>query len=100
MGLKISEKMAELRIRIDEILFYVWDPIGVNDTPLARDEYYSYIPTTYKLAQETECITKVSEYLNTMETVNMGLSSNMNRCIVAAEYICEWCEELGMNNKS
>jgi hypothetical protein len=30
--------------RVSEILFYVWDPIGVNGMPSCRDEYESYVP--------------------------------------------------------
>jgi hypothetical protein len=35
----------ELERRVDEILFYKWDPIGINHYPVARDEYRSYIPS-------------------------------------------------------
>jgi len=30
--------------RVSEILFYVWDPIGVNGMPSCRDEYENYVP--------------------------------------------------------
>jgi hypothetical protein len=39
MNNKLTINQSELFRRIDEILFYVWDPIGVNDSPYARDEY-------------------------------------------------------------
>lgn len=29
--------------RVDEVLFYQWDHIGVSDTPEARGEYDSYV---------------------------------------------------------
>ncbi len=35
-------KIKELYQRIDEVLYYVWDPIGVSDEPCARAEYSSY----------------------------------------------------------
>ncbi len=35
--------------KIDEILWFDWDPIGVNDYPEARDEYRSYVPEIYDL---------------------------------------------------
>ena len=34
---------AEMESRVSEILFYVWDPIGVNGMPSCRDEYQSYV---------------------------------------------------------
>jgi len=44
MGQKLPPKQLELYKRIDEILFYRWDPIGVSDGAWARDEYQSYLP--------------------------------------------------------
>jgi hypothetical protein len=35
---------SEMETRVSEILFYVWDPIGVNGIPACRDEYESYVP--------------------------------------------------------
>ena len=35
-------KIKELNQRIDEVLYYEWDPIGVSDKPCARAEYSSY----------------------------------------------------------
>lgn len=43
MGRKLSAFERELCLRINEVLYYVWDPIGVADTPRARDEYDSYV---------------------------------------------------------
>ena len=34
---------AELFSRVDEVVHYVWDPIGVAQEPWARDEYNSYL---------------------------------------------------------
>ncbi len=31
-------KLRELEKRIDEVLYYVWDPIEVSDEPCARAE--------------------------------------------------------------
>ncbi|MCE2939506.1 MAG: hypothetical protein ACK5XS_11605 [Armatimonadota bacterium] len=33
---------------VDELLFYVWDPIGINDDPNVRDEYYDYVPQVFE----------------------------------------------------
>ena len=35
--LKLSRKKNELLKRIDEIMHYIWDPIGVFGVPSARD---------------------------------------------------------------
>lgn len=34
---------SEMEARVSEILFYVWDPIGVNRMPSCRDEYEDYV---------------------------------------------------------
>lgn len=47
-----KQQLRELDKRIDEVLFYVWDPIGVSDIPEARGEYSSYTMTILKYAVE------------------------------------------------
>jgi len=44
MGKMLPPKENELRQRTDEVLHYLWDPIGVAGAPGARDEYWSYLP--------------------------------------------------------
>lgn len=34
---------------VDEVLYYVWDPIGINDEPMARSEYYDYVPRVFEI---------------------------------------------------
>lgn len=36
----------DLFVAVDEILCYIWDPLGVSadGTPQTRDEYTSYVP--------------------------------------------------------
>lgn len=34
---------------IDNILWTDWDPIGLKDLPICRDEYRSYVPAIYRL---------------------------------------------------
>lgn len=34
---------SEMEIRVSEVLFYVWDPIGVKGMPSCRDEYDDYV---------------------------------------------------------
>ena len=35
--------LVELHMRVSEVLFYVWDPIGVNGMVACRDEYDDYV---------------------------------------------------------
>ncbi|CAD6563044.1 hypothetical protein ACFQ3P_41525 [Paraburkholderia sabiae] len=49
MGYKLADDELELHRRVDEVLFYVWDPIGVANSPAARDEYYGYLPIVFSM---------------------------------------------------
>ena len=48
MGIKLSPEDSLLYRKIDEILWFDWDPIGVNDIA-PKDEYRSYLPEIYRL---------------------------------------------------
>jgi len=49
MKQKLSPVEKELYQRTDEVLHYLWNPLGVSDIPKARDEYYSYLPQVFSL---------------------------------------------------
>ena len=44
MKKQTEEMQSELERRVSEVLFYVWDPIGVNGMPACRSEYDDYVP--------------------------------------------------------
>jgi len=75
-------KIKELTNRIDEILYYLWDPIGVSDEPCTRGEYSSYVGIITRLVIEENEL-KIIEKLSEIESVNMGLTQNstMNKQI-------------------
>jgi len=43
--MKDRTKIKELLNRIDEVLYYLWDLIGILDEPCARGVYSSYALT-------------------------------------------------------
>jgi hypothetical protein len=45
--MKLLPHQDELYRRTDEVLHYIWDPIGVAGVPEARDEYDSYLPHAF-----------------------------------------------------
>jgi len=47
MGEKLPPRELELYKRCDEVLHYLWDPIGVAGAPAARDEYHAYLPEVF-----------------------------------------------------
>lgn len=60
----LSKNKNELYSRIDEVLHYVWDPIGISGVPEARDEYHSYLPVVFgkvKRGADKKGISRLSE---------------------------------------
>jgi hypothetical protein len=64
---------AKVHERADEILQYLWDPIGVGHFPEARDEYSSYVPQVVRLLFEEKSRQELLRYLHEIESGHMGL---------------------------
>jgi hypothetical protein len=77
----------ELQRRVDEVLFYVWDPIGVSNEPYARGEYESYVPKILQLVEENDDIQPISTYLANIISTNMSLSPDKKQCDYTAEIL-------------
>lgn len=86
----------ELYKRIDEILFYKWDPIGVSDSDWARDEYQSYLPKIFAFALESNSPEPIAEFLGVVSNEIMGLSVAPEHNRKIAELIIEVKKGLGL----
>jgi hypothetical protein len=73
--------------KIDEILWFDWDPICVNDVEEARNEYQSYTPQIFSLKINGAEKEAISKYLYKIETENMGLVGNIDKCLEIADKI-------------
>lgn len=89
-------KESELYKRCDEVLHYIWDPIGVAGCPEARDEYYSYLPHVLRLLQENAGTEEIAEYLVNIEENMMRLAGNRPRALAAAETLLRWKARVDM----
>lgn len=96
MGKELPPNQMELYKRIDEILFYKWDPIGISDSDWARDEYQSYLPQVFSRALQPNPVGSISNYLNTVSTEFMGLSPMPEHDMKIANLIVEIKEDLGI----
>ncbi|MCE2593203.1 hypothetical protein K6Y31_00010 [Motilimonas cestriensis] len=94
MNNKLSTSEKGLYRRVDEILFYLWDPIGVCDIPMARDEYQSYLPQVFKLLLNDSKDHEVSAYLIKVESGSMGLSANNKKALEVARLLIETKEAM------
>ena len=84
----------ELLRRVHEVLYYVWDPIGVSGQPYARTEYESYVPGVFQLVQQNDNIQPISEHLASIVRDNMALPPDEKRCDYAAELLLKHKEAI------
>ncbi len=75
MGHRDSLENTELYRRTDEVLHYVWDPIGISGDADARDEYYSYLPRVFSMLKDGCSKNTIFQYLREIEQNHMGLTS-------------------------
>ena len=87
--MKDKEKIKELNQRIDEVLYYVWDPIGISDEPCARAEYSSYTMTIlqYVLKEDLE---QIANQLSNIESDLMGLTSDRDHNLKVAQRLLDY----------
>ncbi|MEP4548151.1 MAG: hypothetical protein ABJ000_18360 [Saccharospirillum sp.] len=98
MGKKLPPEQLELYKRIDEILFYKWDPIGISDGGWARDEYQSYLPRVFRMALEYRSPDKIAKYMTIVATQSMGLSEAKGHDLTIAKLILEVKESIGIES--
>jgi hypothetical protein len=90
MGKKLSPPDNELYRRVDEVLHYVWDPIGVAGEPMARDEYHSYLPQVFQQLKSGGTAQDIADYLYNVTTDRMGLSGNRKHDEEVAAVLIGW----------
>jgi hypothetical protein len=96
MEKKLPPDQMELYKRIDEVLFYKWDPIVISDVGWARDEYQSYLPKVFSYAMKSNSPSEIATYLGIVSTESMGLSSSLEHDMKIAKMILEIKKSLGL----
>jgi hypothetical protein len=96
MGKKLPPLQLELYKRIDEILFYKWDPIGISEMDWSRDEYQGYLPEVFKLTLEGNDPEPIEQYLKIIRTDNMGLSPADSKDRAIAKLILDIKGSIGL----
>ncbi len=84
--MKMTSEQLKLYKSIDEILWFDWDPIGINKVGV-RDEYEGYVPQVYQLKVNGASKTEIAKHLDQMVTERIGLESNMEFSEQIAEKI-------------
>ena len=90
MGRELPSKKLQIYKQFDEVLHYLWDPIGVAEYPEARDEYESCVPQVYGLIQDGAGADEVAEFLVRIEAGTMGLPPNLGKAKKAAAVLLAW----------
>ncbi|HDS85026.1 MAG TPA: hypothetical protein ENN97_07530 [Phycisphaerales bacterium] len=90
----LSEKDKEFYKRVDEVLYYVWDPIGVSDSPEARDEYCSYVSKVFSLLSQNADSERIEEHLIDIEKYTMGLISSKKRVKADVKLLLQWKDRI------
>ena len=89
MNQKILPSDAELYRRIEEVVHYIWDPIGISAHPQARDEYIGYMTGIFgrvKAGKEEDII----EFMRWAASENMGLYFDEDKAKEAAKVMLDW----------
>ena len=94
MEKKLAPREAELYRRCDEVLHYIWDPIGVCGFSAARDEYHSYLPQIFALVRDDADSSTIRDALVAYETGPMGLPGNSRRAETVAAVLLDWRETI------
>ena len=100
MGKKLPPDQLELYRRCDEVLHYIWDSIGVEGAPSARDEYNSYVPQIFHLLVRGADKEAVIQALVEIQTEAMGLPGGRARADAAVDALLEWREWISEHGAS
>jgi hypothetical protein len=90
MGKNLAPREGELYKRCDEVLHYIWDPIGVAGTPQARDEYCSYLPQVFASVRDNADPKDIVAQLIAIEQERMGFLPNPEHARAVVKVLMEW----------
>ena len=94
MSSSLEAKEKQLYMRVDEVLHYIWDPIGVSAVPQARDEYHMYLAQVFSLLKAGKSAEEIATYLDQIVSERMELSTNHQQSLEVAQVLIEWQEAI------
>ena len=87
-------KSDELHKRVDEVLFYIWDPIGVSPNPDARGEYSSYVQKILEMLKDGRDAEVIGKYLGEIQSGMMSLPVNEEKVKEVAIFLLSYKEAI------
>lgn len=88
--MSMSPNDVALYRAVDEVLHYVWDPIGVSSVPEARDEYHAYLPQVFGLVRGGNDVKIIAEHLTRITVDRMGIAPRPEHDRGVAEVLLDW----------
>ncbi len=85
--MELEEEKATWKL-VDKILWYDWDPLGVNDVA-PRNEYSNYVHVIVELLMDRRPEKEIAERLYKIATVTMGLVGDRDHCYEIARKLIE-----------
>jgi hypothetical protein len=79
-----NKRAREIQEAIHAILLNDWDPIGVQDEPLARTEYSSCVGPVYHALAAGTSEEEIASTLERIEVEDLGTTSSGDRRAAAA----------------
>lgn len=83
------EKEKVFYTMLDKIIWEEWDPIGINFSLDARNEYYGYLPQIFEEALKSNNEIEIANLLFSIEKNRMGLDGNYERCLTVSKEILD-----------
>ncbi|MET3555842.1 hypothetical protein ABIC50_005787 [Burkholderia sp. 567] len=98
MGRKWTKIELELCRRVDEVLYYVWAPIGVAHSPAARDEYQGYLPKVFAMLQARAGASSMALLESAKALAGIaGFMCELCFCVAkSVVLVCPHCKSLGI----
>lgn len=81
---------TELLQRVDEVLYYHWDPLGVSREPVTRQEYAAFVPEVFAALLDDADEQRVMELLLLLESDFLGVGPRPSQARRVAEMLIEW----------
>jgi hypothetical protein len=97
VGQELSKSQLALYRAVDEVLHYVWDPVGVSEFPEARDEYHAYLPQVFQMLQKRSTAVEIAQYLSMVSAGHMGLKANLDHDLKVAQLMLTWQKSVASN---
>ena len=94
----VNNAEKELFKRTDEVLHYLWDPIGVADVPEARDEYHGYLPQIFMMIKGNKSEEEISSYMSKIQSEEIGIAANKNKISEVVKILIRWKEVIEEKN--